>query len=727
PPPPPHPRSSLLPLVDSLVAAVERGDYAAALSSDAARAPFAFAESWESRDSAECAARFYAEAERSAEAFLLGGAADAWLLQVLDADEQSERSEEPDLGAEYKCALLLCLGVAAILAFTQQNVTGPTGEFSPFPIPLKKEGCSSGGGQWDVWARNQLASVCSVQGKFSLLQYIVYAKALFSKIKNLSFEGKNSCSSRSVSWWLFRTVLLQQKILDERASSLYDLVQSLKNEVLLQFGKLEEVSNYWGNMLRDGEGLTIVSVSQLEAGMAEYQYDRVDSSRVGNGPLHRVYRCSNIKSYPTVKSFCEILRIRWESTRSRTKERALLMMTNLVENIDKAPPVVAQRIQLVYGVYLPTIPALRKLLGKKAAAVDLIKARLSETPNDPRLWCSLGDVTNTDIYYKKALEVSNNKSARALRSLARSAYERQDYKTAKDLWESALALNSLYPDGWFALGAAALKDRDIDKAVDAFSHAVQIDPDNGEAWNNIACLHMVRKKSAAAFIAFKEAVKFRRNSWQVWDNFSHALEAIKMALDMSSNKWVDVALFDRLIRKFEERSSIPALVSFDTYQTNLADPLPGDANESGNSECVLDNPREFEHLLDMLGNILKQVVQNDGNEDIWGLYARWHKIKGNLTMCSEALLRQIRSLQGSELWRDIDKFKRFAQAALYLCKVSMEIASSTGNRSELVTAEFRLRSYVKQAVNFSETEEFRKLQSCLNEIKERLDTTAEDA
>ena len=26
------------------------------------------------------------------------------------------------------------------------------------------------------------------------------------------------------------------------------------------------------------------------------------------------------------------------------------------------------------------------LLGKKAAAVELIKARLSELPNDPRLW-----------------------------------------------------------------------------------------------------------------------------------------------------------------------------------------------------------------------------------------------------------------------------------------------------------------------------------------------------
>lgn len=97
--------------------------------------------------------------------------------------------------------------------------------------------------------------------------------------------------------------------------------------------------------------------------------------------------------------------------------------------------------------------------------------------------------------------------------------------------ESAMALNSLYPDGWFALGAAALKvtyvicnvlicclpysctsifalfhfctisqvlgtylwwwiqARDIEKALDGFTRAVQLDPDNGEAWNNIACLY----------------------------------------------------------------------------------------------------------------------------------------------------------------------------------------------------------------------------------------------
>ncbi|OMO97486.1 tetratricopeptide repeat-containing protein [Corchorus olitorius] len=48
-------------------------------------------------------------------------------------------------------------------------------------------------------------------------------------------------------------------------------------------------------------------------------------------------------------------------------------------------------------------------MGKKSEAVELISRRLVKTPNDPRLW------------------------------------------------ESAMALNSLYPGGWFALGFAAME------------------------------------------------------------------------------------------------------------------------------------------------------------------------------------------------------------------------------------------------------------------------------
>ncbi|GAY65999.1 hypothetical protein CUMW_245320, partial [Citrus unshiu] len=319
--------------------------------------------------------------------------------------------------------------------------------------------------------------------------------------------------------------------------------------------------------------------------------------------------------YLIFKSFS---RIRWESTRCRTKGRALEMMDKLVEGISNSSPGVTQRIPFCYSLIALEYAELlvscgligeaikifedlelwdnliycNCLLGKKAAAVELIKARLSEKPSDPRLWCSLGDVTNNDACYEKALEVSN-------RSLARSAYNRGEYETSKILWYAAMALNSLYPDGWFALGAAALKARDVEKALDGFTRAVQLDPDNGEAWNNIACLHMIKKKSKEAFIAFKEALK--RNSWQLWENYSHvaldvgnigqALEAVQMVLNMTNNKRIDT------------------------------------------------------------------VVRSESSADMWGLYARWLKNKGDLTMCSEALLKQVRSYQGSDLWKDRDRFK----------------------------------------------------------------------
>lgn len=35
-----------------------------------------------------------------------------------------------------------------------------------------------------------------------------------------------------------------------------------------------------------------------------------------------------------------------------------------------------------------------------------------------------------------------------------------------------------------------IQARDIEKALDGFTRAVQLDPENGEAWNNIACLYV---------------------------------------------------------------------------------------------------------------------------------------------------------------------------------------------------------------------------------------------
>uniref|UniRef100_A0A0D9WYG6 Uncharacterized protein n=1 Tax=Leersia perrieri TaxID=77586 RepID=A0A0D9WYG6_9ORYZ len=818
----------------SAVAAVEAGEYAAAL---ATAAPHFLPHV--ASDAPLSAERFYDALAAAAEEFLRG-----------DGEEVGE-------GFECRCAVVLSAAVAALLAFMQQNVTGPPVKYSPFPFwtsSLDERWFSNLESEWDAWASARLTSIGShVHGKFSLMQFIVFAELMLTCVKSL-----NPTDCCTVSWWLFRLSMVQQNIVDELSSALFDQVQEYKNKTLVRFGDLENVSSYWAPLLFDGEGSYFVSAACLEAGIAEYKYCRIDQSRLhldsaqeacglhlsltgilgfrtiyqvdaksqmvlvantsrpasGEGKareppgtqddavalknarssvpsesdevsdilrMPRLVENENVsgnenpkdlckktvltavqqaailaeclhvsrrsrhdemsgwdmapyiesidyqeETYFVVRSLCDILRIRWESTRNRTKQRALLMMQNLVEDVGNDFPVAAQRAKLVFGVQVPTLPALRKeygelliscgivgealdifkdlelwdnliycyrLLGKVADATSLINARISVTPNDPRLWCSLGDVTNNDDHYKKALEVSNNKSARALRSLARSAYNRNDFHASKMLWESALALNSLFPDGWFAYGTVAWKDKDLQKAVDAFSRSVQIDPENGEAWNNIACLHMIRGKSQAAVQAFKEAVKFKRNSWEVWDNYSkvlldtgsiqQTLEAVKMVLNLSSNKRFNVDLLEKVMVMLEEQP---------THVSNAQ----GAESVSSTSDATQET-RKSNQLLDIIGDILQQIVRSGGsNSEIWGLFARWHKAKGNLIACSEALLKQVRSLQGSGLWHDESKFTKYAQASLQLCKVYMEISSSTGSRKELFSAEMHLKSSLKQ-------------------------------
>ncbi|XP_052295535.1 uncharacterized protein LOC112498810 [Citrus sinensis] len=118
-------------------------------------------------------------------------------------------------------------------------------------------------------------------GKFSYLQYIVFAKILIMKTKDLLSDATVLPVNgiRTISWWLTRLLLMHQRILDERSSSLYDLLKVFMAETLQHFGTLENVSTYWGNQLHDIDPSEIVSTFHLEAGLLEHIYRRVDSCR----------------------------------------------------------------------------------------------------------------------------------------------------------------------------------------------------------------------------------------------------------------------------------------------------------------------------------------------------------------------------------------------------------------------------------------------------------------
>uniref|UniRef100_A0ACD6AHZ5 Uncharacterized protein n=1 Tax=Avena sativa TaxID=4498 RepID=A0ACD6AHZ5_AVESA len=149
---------------------------------------------------------------------------------------------------------------------------------------------------------------------------------------------------------------------------------------------------------------------------------------------------------------------------------------------------------------------------------------------------------------------------------------------------------------------------------------------------------MIRGKSQAAVQAFKEAAKFKRNSWEVWENYSKValdtcniqltLEAVKTVLNLSSNKRFNVDLLDKVMITLEEQAA-------HLNNTEEAESI------SNTSDDANEETRRPNQLLDIIGDILQQIVRSGAsNAEIWGLYARWHKSKGNLMACSESLLKQ---------------------------------------------------------------------------------------
>ncbi|KAF6983369.1 hypothetical protein CFC21_001570 [Triticum aestivum] len=220
-------------------------------------------------------------------------------------------------------------------------------------------------------------------------------------------------------------------------------------------------------------------------------------------------------------------------------------------------------------------------------------------------------------------------------------------------------------------------------------------------------MHMIRGKSQASVQSFREAVKFKRNSWQVWENYSKValdtgnirltLEAIKMVLNLSVNKCFNVDLLDKVMTTLEEQ----ATHLNDTQEAKSI----GNTSDDSNKET-----RQSSQLLDIIGDILEQIVQNGASvPEICGLCARYHKSKGDLKKCSKALLNQVQYLKGSELCHDHKKFKKFAQASLQLCKFYMEISSTTGRKQELLLAEMHLKSSLKEAMDFVGSEEYQEL------------------
>ena len=172
-------------------------------------------------------------------------------------------------------------------------------------------------------------------------------------------------------------------------------------------------------------------------------------------------------------------------------------------------------------------------------------------PHDaPRLYCILGDIDLDIAMYEKAWTVSNERYARAQRSLGRLYISKGDMVKAAEAYSKSLRVNQLNQQSWFALGCTLLELAQFQKAVSAFSRCVQIDDTDAEGWSNLAAAVLrcepdddgdadagarpgededesvvtrrekpdPQKNRQDALKALKRAASLKHDSYRIWEN-----------------------------------------------------------------------------------------------------------------------------------------------------------------------------------------------------------------
>lgn len=178
----------------------------------------------------------------------------------------------------------------------------------------------------------------------------------------------------------------------------------------------------------------------------------------------------------------------------------------------------------------------------------------------PRLFCILGDLEKSTAAYERAWEISNQRYARAQRSLGRHYATNGELDSAATAYARSLNVNPQNHAIWFALGCIRLQQEDWTSAADAFGRAVQIEDTDAESWSNLAVALLKLPLNASpdnpdsseieldkarpqadnvpqdgtndsnvpttdpqkhvrqAFIALKRAAALKRESFRIWQN-----------------------------------------------------------------------------------------------------------------------------------------------------------------------------------------------------------------
>uniref|UniRef100_A0A182NJA9 TPR_REGION domain-containing protein n=1 Tax=Anopheles dirus TaxID=7168 RepID=A0A182NJA9_9DIPT len=282
-----------------------------------------------------------------------------------------------------------------------------------------------------------------------------------------------------------------------------------------------------------------------------------------------------------------------EATHKRTVDRSLRQIEELVLQLDvpaSETSALADRLSMAFSSWLITGWQMREKLADVMVSLGMIKGALEIYQqvqswesvidcytvlemrhlaanvieqlierNGPsvRLYCMLGDATDSVDCYRQAWELSRETSASAQRHWGNFYFVRKDYTSAIEHLRRSIEINCLQEPTLLRLGYAALQLERWEEAAFAYRLYTSFESHGFEPWNNLAKAYIMLGEKPRAHKVLQEALKCNYGNWKVWENFllvsvdtrnvEDALNAYERLLELKE-RYYDRQVLDVVVR-----------------------------------------------------------------------------------------------------------------------------------------------------------------------------------
>eukprot|EP00581_Thalassiosira_minuscula_P017735 CAMPEP_0183721762 /NCGR_PEP_ID=MMETSP0737-20130205/13927_1 /TAXON_ID=385413 /ORGANISM="Thalassiosira miniscula, Strain CCMP1093" /LENGTH=1147 /DNA_ID=CAMNT_0025951815 /DNA_START=39 /DNA_END=3482 /DNA_ORIENTATION=+ len=327
-----------------------------------------------------------------------------------------------------------------------------------------------------------------------------------------------------------------------------------------------------------------------------------------------------------------------------------------------------------------------RIAGKESRAEEVVRARLAKKET-PRMYAALGDLTNDPKCFERSLDLSNGKFYDAHVALGKFYFDKGEPRRALKHYLEGLEIKPLMPAVWFRVGTLGMQLKEWDTALRAFTEVVQQEPEEGDAWANVAAIHMHRKNPAEAYPALIESLKQNRSNWRVWvsklytcidlKKYDEAIQTCTELLNLKARKKSSDGIPP------PEEKCIRAIVggSLQNYH---------DGRASGD-EVALDSSKRTLARVRQLLDKLKSSVKSEAW--LYEISAYFNEEMGWREDVFNDLMKEYRTLQSENGWEE-DQVKR--SKMINLAKEIFIHHKTEGSKESLVKCKLLVNGVLKK-------------------------------